>query len=218
MKIAIFIPTYKRPSVLAERTKNIHENTTLPHKIYFIVEASDTPTIDAVKALCEEYIINERRDCYAGCINTAYAKTTEPFIMVGADDLKFYPNWDVEAMKLMDDPNICVVGTNDLHNPFVLKGENATHYLVRRTYWDTQTGTMDKSYPALYEYDHNWTDTEHSDTAKARGVFAMAFNSKVEHLHPCWRLSQMDDTYHKGYRQVSQDQQLYIKRKQLWQK
>ena len=47
----------------------------------------------------------------------------------------FSPGW-LDAALAHDGPGIGVIGTNDLHNPAVLRGLHSTHSLVKRTYAD----------------------------------------------------------------------------------
>ena len=136
--------------------------------------------------------------------------------LAAADDLKFYPGWEIEALKKMIDP-IKVVGTNDLHNPEVLAGEHATHYLIKGDYIKNVGGVIDKSAPVLPEcYSHNWTDREYVGTAKFRGVFTPCLESIVEHLHFTFGLSQMDDTYRKTRVGIEPDRIMYEQRRDLW--
>lgn len=214
--VAIFIPTFNRPVNIKRVVDNIHVNTTGVYRIYFIVEKSDQPTIDAINVTGEKIIFNEGRGTYASCINIAHKQTDEMFFFCGADDLNFHPRWLEEALSRMTQ-GIEVVGTNDLYNPDVLKGTHATHYLVRRTYIKKYSGVIDEPNTVLYDYDHNYTDTEFIETAKARGCFMSCPASIVEHLHWAWGKAQMDETYQKGNRNAQQDKRVYEERKHLWQ-
>ena len=215
---AIFIPTYHRANKLQALVQNIKEATPEGHKIYFIVEDDDTESKAVITALHEKYIINTGKPYYADCINTAYKKTTEPYFFTGADDLRFYPGWLAEAKKCLL-RGALVVGTNDLHNPDVLLGQHATHYLVKRSYIDAEGGRMDATKgTVLYPYEHNYTDTEFICTATKRGVFLPCLKSKVEHIHWCWGLADKDETYEKGFRANSRDKEIFEKRRYLWER
>lgn len=214
---AIFIPTLGRPDKLQRVADNIHKNTIAPHKIYFIVELGDEGSIRAALALGEAIIINEHEPCYAGAINTAYEKTTEPYFFTGADDLDFHPLW-LETAILFARMGVGVVGTNDLGQIPIGGERDATHYLVSRQYIDEQSGRIDAPKTVLYPYQHNYTDKEFIEVAKSRGQYRYVPESVVEHLHPVWGKGQNDETYKKGVVTSNQDQQLYMQRQHLWQR
>lgn len=159
---------------------------------------------------------------YAQAINIAYEKNKHKFqphdwFFMGADDLLFYDRWFEEAMIHRGDK--LVVGTNDLHNPDVLSGNHATHYLVSYHYFSRYgSGTADDSYPVLYDYKHNYTDTEFIETAKFRGEFVYVPSSKVEHLHPIFGLGKHDEGYQKSASTSPKDQLTFNSRKHLWTK
>ena len=159
-------------------------------------------------------ILNRRKQNYAGAINTGVMDTDEPYVFAGADDLNFHHGWFEAAVALMGKP-IEVVGTNDLGNPAVMRGEHATHYLVSRNY--ATQGVADREGIMLHEgYDHNWCDTEFIETAKWRGRFAPCLDSKVEHMHVAWGKAQMDRTYTKGFSNEGIDARLFQERSELW--
>jgi hypothetical protein len=113
-------------------------------------------------------------------------------------------------------------------NPYVLAGTHATHYLVSRWYLENAGGVADAppgdpSWPAslrppvLFEgYDHNYTDTEFIETARARGVFAPCLDAVVEHLHVVAGKAQWDETYRKGAARMGDDEVLFQQRRGLW--
>jgi GT2 family glycosyltransferase len=217
MEIAILVPTYGRSDRLQKVYENIVANTSVPHNVYFILEAKDK---DSANALPQEFkgriIRNYRKPCYAGAINTAYLETDEPFLFAGSDDLNFHKGWDTEIFKVMEsDPKIQVVGTNDLLNRDVLAGKTATHYLFSRSYIAKNSGTFDKSAPVLFEYEHNYTDREFIDTAIKRGVFAPCLTSIVEHMHYGNKKNTWDETYERNQSTLSIDKATYEVRMQL---
>lgn len=216
--VAIFIPSFGRAHQLSRVVDNIFENT--PHdlfEIYFILEQSDQPSIDAVKPLRAKVIINKEEPSYAGAINTAYKETEEPFFFTGADDLGFYPDWIENALAAMDD-KIMVIGSNDLGSIPIGVERDSTHYMVAREYINTQSGVVDRPKTVLYPYTHNWTDKEFIETAKMRGVYKYVPECIAEHHHWAWGKAQMDDTYRKGFQSSNEDQRLFEARKHLWQK
>jgi len=103
-----------------------------------------------------------------------------------------------------------------------MRGRHATHPLVRRSYVE-EHGTIDEPGKVLHEgYDHQWVDNELVETAKARGAWAFAKNSHVEHLHPFWpdgkggKKGEMDATYEKALSSPRKDMALFRSRRRLW--
>lgn len=215
--IDILIPTIGRPHRVAEVVANVAEATVLDRRLWFIVEAEDEPTIEACKAIGALWIINTRARNYSGAINTAYHRLDGDLLFAGADDVRFHPGWDVEAVRMLDGW-AGVVGTSDLMNPYVEAGTHATHYLVARWYLDTIGGVVDEG-PGSFlceAYDHNYTDTEFIGTAKMRSRFRPCLTSIVEHLHWSNGKSPHDHTSHKAMAHVDADSRLYDERRDLW--
>lgn len=212
--VGALIPTLNRPDniqrVIDDLEPTINRNEVEP---IFIVEKGDTATIDAIRAIQRTYIVNTRAASYAGAINTGVEATTHEYLFIGSDDLHFYENWLPPLIELSK--TFGFVGTNDLHNPDVLNGSHATHYLVTRDYVNRRT--IDEAHPFLHEgYTHNYCDTEAVATAKYRGEYAPCLSSHVEHLHWIWNLAEMDETYAKGAKTVNQDHTLFYQRAHLW--
>lgn len=210
--VAILVPVLGRPHRVAPLLASIRAATTSPHRVLFIVDPEDVPEQDAVRAAGADMIV--AAGSYARKINQGVAETSDPLIFLGADDLAFHPRWMPEARaKLVGD--VRVVGTNDLGNPRVIAGQHATHCLVARSY--AHLGTIDEPGHLLSErYRHNWVDQEFVETAKARGAWAFAKTSHVEHRHPHWQKGEMDDTYRTGLATYDLDRGVYERRRHLW--
>lgn len=193
--IDIVIPTIRTEDKLLQTLVSLACNSTIPHVIHIVREGSS----------------------YSEAVNLIYPKLAQPFFFLGSDDLIFKPGWDIEIMKVMDGGGM-VVGTNDLHNPDVLAGNHATHYMVRKEYIEQQGGVADKSYPVLYQYKHNYCDTEFIETAKSRSMFIPCLSSIVEHIHWAWGLAHMDAVYEKGRNTAGEDLQTFNSRRHLWMK
>lgn len=176
-----------------------------------IAEADGDPTISL------EVLAPNRVGDYARKVNFAYARTTEAFMFLGADDLHFHPGWLEAAMAEMADPRIGVVGTQDLApTERARTGEHATHCLIRRAYIDAH-GTIDERGKVLHEgYPHEYVDDELVGTAKARHAWAFAHGSIVEHLHPSWGKAPTDPLYRAQQRRMSAGRGIYRRRSALW--
>lgn len=194
--IDIIIPTIRPWDKLEMTLRSLCANSVVPHRIHITSEGKS----------------------YAQAVNHAYRNSTQPILFAGADDLKFYPKWDTEIVRIFDaNPKIMVVGTNDMHHPATIRGDGATHYAFRRSYIEMFTGTMDRSYPVLFDYKHNYTDAEFVAVAKARGVYGHALQSYVEHLHPAWGLAEVDEGYTKSRETCSADGVTFNQRCKQWQ-
>lgn len=218
--IDVLIPTFGRADRIAAVVANVHEATTVPHRVVLIVEEDDGDSIAAAAALDAQLLVNTRTRNYAGACNTAYHQLDGDHLFAGADDLRFHPGWAEAALKRMQsNPWTLVAGTNDLINPYVAQGLHATHYLVDRRYLDEEGGTVDGGPGSFFHegYDHNFTDTELVGTAKARARFLPCLESVVEHLHHGAGKSQHDATYALADAHFGDDSALYDERRPLWQ-
>jgi hypothetical protein len=110
-----------------------------------------------------------------------------------------------------------VVGTNDLGNPLVMRGEHSTHTLFTRRYINERSGVLDEPNKVLHEgYPHEYCDDEFIQTAKARGCFAMALDSHVEHMHWAWKKGQIDPVYRAAMAKTSIGAALFKERRRMW--
>jgi hypothetical protein len=215
MVTGICIPVYRRIRHIARIVENIRANTAGDYRIYFIAEEGDDAVRAAIDAIGERCLINPAPSTYARAINFAYRETTEPFFFCGADDVCVHPGWLAAACAAMT-AGVGVVGTDDLAHPAVREGKTATHYLVRRRYIEQYSGVIDCPNTVLFEYDHNFTDTEFIATADMRGMYRSCSASVVEHLHPTWGKGEDDPTYQRGREHLEDDAQTYAVRRFLW--
>lgn len=223
--LAVVIPTFGRAGKLAAVTRNVLNSSQTPVSLFFVVEQDDLESIAETVRLSEEDrasgIINTRKRSYAGAANTAVRELLGhgfDYFFLGADDLDFKPGWDTEVLKAAESGAL-VIGTNDLHNPYVLAGTHATHIMVSRNFLTDPQYVYDPDMAGLvmFEgYDHNFVDTELVDAAKAAGVFVPCLTSVVEHLHPDWGGSPWDATYAKTRVHMQDDHALFRSREHLW--
>lgn len=222
--VACIFPVLGRPGRVAPLLASLEESTAAERadgwrvRPVFVCSAGDTAEISAVRDTGAEHLILTRpgRAEYPRKINIAAHFTTDPWLLLGADDLRFHDGWLQAALDVHEATGALVVGTNDLVNQAVVRGEHATHSLVHRTY--VELGTIDEPGIVLHEgYDHNSCDVEFTQTAIARGMWAFAERSRVQHLHPIFdRSVQRDATYNKGIRYAVADKRLCEARRRLW--
>lgn len=220
MTVLVAIPVLGRPHRIEPLLASLDAATPHPHRVLFVCSPSDTVMIDACGASGRDVHVMDqdwREGDYARKINTAVELSDEMFIFTGADDLDFHPGWLPAALRRFDDPAIGVVGTNDLGSRRVMAGEHATHFLVRRTYVIEQ-GTIDEPGKVFHEgYWHEFVDDELVGTARYRGAWAMALDSRVEHLHPDWGKAPVDPMYARAGRRQQSGYRLFARRQHLWQ-
>lgn len=211
--LAVCVPTYGRSERLASVATNIHENTQVPHKIYFGVEPEDTASQEAIKAIGEEFVISKYPGCHTGAANTIVELLTEPFFIMANDDFNFHKDWDTHAIPGMSE-NVMVLGLNDMGT-----GKCNTIFLVKLRYIREMSGVMDEPNTYFYSgYKHNFADTEFYETAIMRGVFAICPDSKVEHMHPGFGKGVKDPTYHRSDSTANGDREVYNSRRSNWQR
>lgn len=220
--IDILIPVLGRPHNAAPLVQNIRDTTATEHTIIFLCSRGDTPQTDAclnaVADLVHVLPYPAGSGDYAKKINHgALNGTDSEWIFQGADDLRFEPGWDTIALRNAG-RKYNVVGTNDMANSQVKRGQFGTHCLIRRRYVTEQGCTGDGTPgPVLWEgYDHNFVDRELCGVAQDRHCFMFARHSRVQHFHPLWRTAPQDATYTKALRRFRDDQRLYLSRAHLW--
>jgi len=176
----------------------------------------------AIRALGIEGCVDVRapraRGDFAAKVNHAYRTSSESFLFLGADDLKFVPGWWTSARAIFDrDPMVGVVGTNDLApTDRSRRGEHSTHCVVRRAYVE-ENGLIDGADAVLYEgYEHEYVDDELVGTAKKRRAWCYDVNSVVEHLHPHWGKAPTDALYQQSQRRMVRSRALFQQRRKLW--
>jgi hypothetical protein len=154
---------------------------------------------------------------FARKINHAYEWTAEnspaPWFQVVGDDCRFHPGWLDHSEHVARLYGAKVVGSNDLANDRVIKGEHATHWMIARDYIDEQGASWDGPGVVAHEgYRHWYVDDEIVHAARQRGVFQMALGAKIEHFHPIAGKAETDEVYEKNDKYAAQDGDLFRKR------
>lgn len=224
MSIAILVPVLGRAARLRPLVDSIAAATTAPWHVRFLCSpGDDQASLRAFHIAQEDHRVSVRSvpwqplaGDWAKKINLGYLETDEEFMLLGATDLRFHSGWDLAALQMADLTGAGLIGTNDLGNGTVMRGRHSTHPLVRRSYID-EHGTIDEENKVVHEgYAHQWVDTELVQTAMARGEWAFAADSHVEHLHVFWGKSEMDATYEKALSTSRPDSRLFKRRSALW--
>lgn len=216
--VVILIPTLGRPQHIDPLLDSLY-NTTDRASVLFLLTPGDLEVKKKILSRGEDIIEVRQtkggRGDYARKINIGYKSTKEPVLFLGATDLIFHDNWLENAMSHLSE-TIQVVGTNDLGNGRVMKGEHSTHTLVTRRYVD-KFGTVDEVGKVLHEgYPHEYVDDEFIQTAQCRDAFAMALDSHVEHMHPAWNKAEWDASYKEVNKRLELGYRHFKRRVPLW--
>lgn len=220
-EIAVIVPVLNRPQNAQPLADSLR--ATSDAELVFVMSEADTDQqIDACLATGGRVISLETPPGpgdYARKIQAGYEATDAPYVLLGADDLRFHPGWDTAALALFAEFDVGVVGTVDLGNQQTVAGTHSTHPLVARCYIDSLGGVVGMPGQVYFEgYDHQFVDAELVQTAIARGCYAHCHASVIEHLHPLWRKGEMDDTYRKALQETRADRALFEQRKMLWER
>jgi len=197
---AVIVPVLNRPQN-AEPFMRSFRTSNANATVYAVVGNADMASMQAwLKAGAK--IIGTNRQTFAEKVNEAYRVTSEPWLLLVGDDVKFHPGWLQAAQKVGKD----VVGTNDLGNPRVVAGEHTCHPLIRRSYIEEQGASWDGPGVVAHEgYGHWFVDDEIVTVAKQRSVWGFAKDSIIEHMHPLWKKGLMDETYEIGAAKAKND-------------
>lgn len=214
MSVAILVPMLRRAHRVTPLLDSIA--ATAPQaRVVFVCSPGDAGVLEAVAGHEHITVAGPKPGDYARKINAAVRHTTEPLVFMAADDLKFHPGWLEAATDQLGD-GVGVVGTNDLGSKRVMAGEHSTHSLVTRAYIE-RFGTIDQRGVALHEgYPHEFVDDELVQTAMARGAWAFAPDSIVEHLHPSWGKAPTDELYEQQAKRMRAGRRIYRRRQRLW--
>lgn len=208
---AVLVPVMRRPQNAEPFMQSLRASTGLA-RVYVLADAGDIETTDAWRAAGANEVWTGTHETFAKKINEGFRISAEPWMFLVGDDVRFHPGWLDQAQAIAGD-TAHVVGTNDLANPRTMAGEHSPHLLVRRSYADEVGASWDGPKVVCHEgYRHWWVDEEIVTAAKARGVWAMALSSNVEHLHPLFGTAELDDVYRLGQSNTKQDFALWRQR------
>jgi hypothetical protein len=210
--IDILLPTYKRPHALAAVAKNIEEATKHPFKLYFGLEKDDKAGIAAAKATGHEVVVNPSEPGYSNTIQAMYEASNNPFMFHANDDFIFLENWDEVPIAMFDTDWVQVVGVKQNEADRSM----SAICLWRRKYIEEQSGVIDMPNRVFYPYNHNYIDTEFTQTAQHRGVWAACDAPCIDHQHPGFTGKEKDETYKKNDATMELDRETFESRKHLW--
>jgi hypothetical protein len=208
--VAVIVPVMGRPQNAAPFMESLKASTDKA-RVYAIVGPEKDAGKSAVawqKAGAQVRVA--QGSTFAEKVNAAYKITTEPWLLLVGDDVRFHPGWLEAAQKV--GAKSAVVGTNDLSNPRVLAGEHTCHPLIKRSYIDEMGASWDGPGVVAHTYGHWFVDDEIVTAAKQRGVWGFAPDAIIEHMHPLWGKAEMDATYMIGQSKATADKELFKER------
>lgn len=151
--VSVLIPVLNRPRFVRPLLDSLQASITAETRDgwqvwpVFICSPEDEPEIREVRHQGLEPLIAEwpaGPGDYARKINLAAARNDHDatWFLTAADDLRFHPGWLRAAISRHIRTGALVIGTNDLSNPYVMRGLYATHLLVHRDW--VRLGTIDE--------------------------------------------------------------------------
>lgn len=208
--VDVIVPVLHRPQNVPTLMRSLRASTGLATATW-VCDPDDREEIAAV--LAEGGRVIYKAGTFAEKVNYAYAVTHNPWLLLVGDDVRFRPGWLDQAMAVADWSKAHVIGTNDLLNPRVTRGEHATHPLIRRQYVEEVGASWDGPGVVCHEgYRHWFVDDEIVMAAKLRGTFEAALGSHVEHLHPMGGKVEDDEVYRLGASRQKEDGALFQRR------
>ena len=212
--VVVLVPMLGRPHAVEPLAESLAASTD-DARILWIVSPDDRDVVAATRGMDVLSVPRRDRGDYAAKMNAGYRATTEPYLFLGACDIRFHPGWLPACMAKVK-AGYQVIGTNDLGNKGTADGRLSTHTLVVRSYVDRH-GTIDKRGELLHEgYWHEFVDNELVATAKHRGVYGHARRAHVEHLHWLWGKRDRDSVDANFEQRMLEGEKLYHARRHLW--
>lgn len=222
--IDILIPTLGRAEALCPLVDNIAAVTSGAYWIWFVCDQDDQDSQEVAKGLgpARRVMPMVHDGSYPEKTNWAFAQseggnTLNPLVLPTADDVRFHDGWLEAVEATFKDPDVQVIGTDDL-SPATANREHATMPVLRRSYVKGEGSVWGEIGTIFHEgYRHNFCETETWQLALHRGVTAWAEGAIIEHLHPAWGKRAEDATDEKGNKQGWEaDEALFRSRREQW--
>ena len=205
--VDVIIPVLHRPKNVEPLMRSLRASTGLA-TAWFVVEKGDDVQAAEVERCGGNVLFYS--GTFAEKVNFAFGACESPWVFLAGDDVRFRPGWLDQCQEVARRYDGQVIGTNDLANPRVMRGEHATHMMISREYILEQGSSWDGPGVVCHEGYHHWfVDDEIVTLAKQRKVFQMALGSEVEHVHPMAGKAPNDDVYDLGAAKSAEDEKLF---------
>jgi hypothetical protein len=206
--VDVIIPTVReRAANIRPLVESLRASTGLANVI-LVVDDEDHQAELGVDA---DYVIHPGR--FPGKLNAGYQHTKADWIQFVGDDVRFHPGWLDHQQHVAGLYQAKVIGSNDLTNSRVMRGEHATHWMLARSYIEESGASWDGPGTLAHEgYKHWFVDDEIVAKAKAEGVFQVALGAVIEHLHPITGRVETDEVYKRNDAYAERDRIHYQRR------
>jgi hypothetical protein len=222
--VAVIVPVAKRDNAKAfldSLAESLNLDQHYRVRVYVMTDEDDRDTRAAWMFQTDAYpnivlgshVYLRTMGSFAEKVNRGYKISTEPWLFLVGDDVRFHKGWLDQAMEVAHITGKAVIGTNDLGNPAVKAGQHATHMFIRRDYIDIEGASWDGPGIVCHEgYRHWYVDNEIIEAAKQHDEWAPCLASHVEHLHPLFGKGEQDEVYRIGQAAAMADQALWQSR------
>lgn len=207
--VAVVVPVLRRPHAAGAFMASWRASGPAGSAVYAVTDADDRETRQAWFDAGAIVLTSDRGSSYACKVNYALEATSEPWLLLLGDDVRFHPGWLEAALRAGE--RAPVVSTNDMGRTDL--DRLAIHPMFARDYLVQRGASFDGPGLIAHEgYRHWYVDREWSFLAAERGVLTYAADCLIEHLHPIHHKGEMDDTYRLGQAAAADDARLYRKR------
>lgn len=211
-EVDVIVPTVKaRVANLPRLLLSLRATTGLARPLLVL---DDQDHYEAVRsATTVEFDWVEQPGRFPVKLNAAYPHTKAPWIQFVGDDCSFHPGWLDHQQWVAGNYGGKVIGSVDLANLRVMRGEHATHWMIARDYIEDSGASWDGPGTLAHKgYTHWFVDDEVVAKAKAEGVFQMASGAVIEHHHPIATGEEPDEVYRRNDQYAAEDHKLFRRR------
>ncbi|MCC6434438.1 MAG: hypothetical protein IT196_05355 [Acidimicrobiales bacterium] len=212
--VAVIVPVLRRPAAAAPFMASwAVTGGPMNSAVYAVTDAEDTDTRRAWYEAGATVLTSDRGSTYAAKVNYALEATSEPWLLLLGDDVRFHDGWLPAALDA--GRRAPVVSTNDMGRTDL--DRLAVHPMFARAYLEQRGASFDGPGLIAHEgYKHWYVDREWSLLALDRGAMTFAENARIEHLHPIHRKGEMDEVYALGQAAAEDDARLYRMRERQY--
>lgn len=197
-EVAVIVPVLNRPQNAAPFMESLRA-ANVDAEVVAVLDLPIGEDRDAWIAEHTQWLCQAGAHTYSQKVNAAYewlGHRCPSWIFPVGDDVRFHPGWWQAIKAAHQQHGALVIGTNDLSGS---AADHSPHLAIQRQYIDEQGASWSGPGVVCYKgYKHNFVDNEIISVAKQRGVWFMAHDAIVEHLHPVWGKGEDDDTYQLG--------------------
>jgi len=214
--VSVIVPVMRRPQNAEPFMASLMSSTDQAHVIV-VADEDDNETWRAWLQAMPKGVGRVFRSAwpapggtFAQKVNLGYrmAPWTNWLFLCG-DDVRFHERWLEAALTAAGVTGAQVVGTSAQN----ASDDWSPHPLISRRYVEKQGASWDGPGVVCHEgYRHNYIDSEICAVARQRGVWEMAHDSVVEHLHPAFGKGDDDPVYRLGQSFVDVDAAVWRER------